>query len=115
MSRDELARTPVAGEFQMKTIRFPKKKRRSPEDFQHGYDRRWWASIARTAVLAIVVAAVVFVVLTIWGPAWQAYSPEIWRRVVCAFAAGLGVFVAFAEPRPPRDAGERAYRILHWK
>lgn len=99
----------------MKTIRFPTKKRRSPEDFQHGYDRRWWASIARAAVLAIVVAAVVFVVLTIWGPAWQAYSPEIWRRVACAFAAGLGVFVAFAEPRPPRDAGERAYRILHWK
>lgn len=98
----------------MNTIRFPKKKRRSPEEFQHGYDRRWWSSIARTAVLSVLVAAIVFVVLTIWGPTWFGHDlPETWPFLVCAVVSGLACFITFAEPRPPRDAGERARRILN--
>lgn len=39
----------------METINFPKKKLRTPEEFQRGYMRRWWATIARTAALSLPI------------------------------------------------------------
>lgn len=100
----------------METINFPKKKLRTPEEFQRGYMRRWWATIARTVALSLLVSALAFGVLTIWQPTlFGVELSAIWPRLCYALCPGIATFVTFFEPPPPRDAGAVTRHILERK
>lgn len=97
----------------MNIVDFPKKRRRTAEEHQHGYMKRWWAHAGRVATFSILVAVIVVYPLALFGLPWFGIDvPSAGQRLFCAIVSAIVCFVVLVEPRPPRDAGEVTRRVL---